>query len=134
MSSESPACTVSRLDHVVLTVLSVEDTAAWYVKHLGMKHHVDGQGRHSVHFGDGHKINLHELGREFEPKATHPTRGSGDLCFVTDDHIEAVKQKLEQAGVDILVNEDDKQIVKRTSAAGTLTSIYFRDPDGNLVE
>ena len=73
---------IARLDHVVLTTRHRERCVDFYTRVLGMRLETFGQGRIAFRFGD-QKINLHEAGREFEPKATRPTPGSGDLCFVT---------------------------------------------------
>lgn len=118
---------VTGLDHLVLTVASIEEACAFYVDLLGMRRHSFADGRTAVHFGD-HKINLHEKGREFEPKALHPTPGSGDLCFVVAD-LEDAMRNLVAAGVDIELGP-----VTRDGARGEMTSIYLRDPDHNLIE
>ena len=118
---------VMGLDHLVLTVASIERTCTFYEAALGMQRETFAGGRTALKFG-AQKINLHEAGREFEPKAIHPTPGSGDLCFVVDD-VEGAQQRLEQEGVDIIEGP-----VARTGARGELLSIYCRDPDGNLIE
>ena len=74
------------------------------------------------------KINLHQVGEEFEPKATHPAPGSGDLCFVVDD-VHGAQKRLEEEGIEIIEGP-----VARTGAMGALLSVYCRDPDGNLIE
>ncbi len=73
---------VDRLDHLVLTVRSIPATCDFYTRVLGMTEVTFGNGRKALQFGS-QKINLHEAGKEFEPKAQHPTPGSGDLCFIT---------------------------------------------------
>src|SRR5690349_13916649 len=73
---------VDRIDHLVLTVRDVEATCAFYATALGMRAVTFGEGRRALAFG-AQKINLHQAGREFEPKALRPTPGSGDLCFIT---------------------------------------------------
>jgi catechol 2,3-dioxygenase-like lactoylglutathione lyase family enzyme len=87
-----------------------------------------GGGRTALRFG-GSKINLHQAGHEFEPKADRPTPGSADLCFIVDDPIEDVVSQLGAAGVAI-----EEGPVPRTGATGDLISCYLRDPDGNLIE
>ncbi len=87
-----------------------------------------GGGRRALHFGE-QKINLHEAGREFDPKAWHPTPGSADLCFITQVSLEQVIAHVKSCGVEILEGP-----AKRTGAVGSLESIYIRDPDGNLIE
>lgn len=82
----------------------------------------------ALHFGR-QKINLHLAGHEFEPKAERPVPGSGDLCFLTDTPIDDVVAHLNARNVDIIEGP-----VARTGAVGALRSVYFRDPDGNLIE
>ncbi len=119
--------TITGLDHLVLTVASIERTCAFYEKGLGIVRETFAGGRTALKFGS-QKINLHEAGNEFEPKAVHPTPGSGDLCFVVDD-VHAAQKRLEKEGVEIIEGP-----VMRTGAAGELLSVYCRDPDGNLLE
>jgi catechol 2,3-dioxygenase-like lactoylglutathione lyase family enzyme len=119
---------VNRFDHVVLTVASIEATVEFYTQVLGMTAVTFGGGRTALRFGRS-KINLHQAGHEFEPKARRPTPGSMDLCFVVDDPIEAVLAELAAAGVAV-----EEGPVPRTGATGELISCYLRDPDGNLIE
>jgi catechol 2,3-dioxygenase-like lactoylglutathione lyase family enzyme len=119
---------IARLDHLVLTVADVERTVEFYADVLGMTPATFGQGRRSLAFGD-QKLNLHQAGHEFEPKATHPTRGSADLCFVSATPLADVVTHLEARGVAI-----EEGPVSRTGATGPIMSVYFRDPDGNLIE
>lgn len=119
---------VSHLDHLVLTVANIEESCTFYTTVLGMERVTFGQGRTALAFGT-QKINLHEQGNEFEPKATHPTPGSADLCFITETPITVVVGWLAKWGV--LVEEGP---VYRTGAKQKLLSVYFRDPDGNLIE
>ena len=119
---------VLSLDHLVLTVASIDETVRFYERALGMTKVVFGsEQRVALRFGD-QKINLHQSGREFEPKATSPAPGSADLCFIVDD-FNGIKGQLDKAGVAILVDESP-----RTGANGPIRSIYIRDPDGNLIE
>ena len=120
--------TLDRLDHLVLTVRDLEATCAFYETVLGMRRESFGQGRTALHFGR-QKINLHQAGREFEPKARKPTPGSADLCFLAATPIAEVVAHLEAHGIAI---EDGP--VARTGAEGPITSVYLRDPDGNLIE
>ena len=119
---------VERLDHLVLTVASIEKTVAFYETVLGMKAERFGPdaSRMALKFGD-QKINLHEVGREFEPKSATPTAGSGDLCFIVNNFTE-VARHLAANGVEIIDQGP------RTGALGEIQSIYFRDPDMNLIE
>jgi catechol 2,3-dioxygenase-like lactoylglutathione lyase family enzyme len=119
---------IDRLDHIVLTVKDIEKTCEFYNDILGMKVAVFGGGRKALHFGR-QKINLHEAGKEFEPKADQPTRGSADLCFITDTPLEHVIAHLHSYNIDI-----EEGPVKRTGALGPIVSVYVRDPDRNLIE
>jgi catechol 2,3-dioxygenase-like lactoylglutathione lyase family enzyme len=92
---------IEGLDHLVLTVADVGRTRDFYGRVLGMEPVVFGEGRHALAFG-AQKINLHEAGREFEPKAAVPTPGSADLCFLTDAPVAEVVEHLAANGVEIL--------------------------------
>lgn len=120
--------TISGIDHFVLTVASIESTCEFYASNLGMSVETFGEGRKALRFGD-QKINLHEAGKEFEPKAKAPMAGSGDFCLITNDDLEAVISHLKENGVQI-----EEGPVSRTGAKGSITSVYIRDPDDNLVE
>jgi len=119
---------INRLDHLVLTVKDIEDTCTFYSKVLGMKEITFGGGRKALAFGN-QKINLHEYANEFEPKTLRPTPGSADLCFVTAVPLPEVIEHVRSCGVEIIEGP-----VERMGALGPITSIYFRDPDGNLIE
>jgi len=119
---------IESLDHFVLTVASMETTCSFYETVLGMTVEVFGEGRKALKFGN-QKINLHERGREFEPKSQKPTPGSGDFCLIAAGSIENVVSHLNECDVQI---EDGP--VPRTGANGPIMSVYFRDPDLNLVE
>jgi catechol 2,3-dioxygenase-like lactoylglutathione lyase family enzyme len=119
---------VDHLDHLVLTVRDVDATCAFYAHALGMEPLTFGEGRKALRFGS-QKINLHQAGREFEPKATHPTPGSADLCFLTTVPLAGVIDHLRGCGVPIVEGPVD-----RTGAEGPIRSVYIRDPDGNFVE
>jgi len=119
---------IDRLDHLVLTVRDLERTVAFYESVLGMTTTRDPGRPVSVHFGR-QKINLHQADRTFEPKALTPTPGSGDLCLITEYPLDDVVAHLDKHGVDIELGP-----VPRTGATGPITSVYFRDPDQNLLE
>lgn len=119
---------IDRLDHLVLTVKNVTRTCEFYSKVLGMEIVTFGEGRKALAFG-AQKINLHESGKEFEPKAHRPTPGSADLCFITSIPLPKVIEHLHYCGVEIIEGP-----VKRTGAVGQMLSVYFRDPDMNLIE
>lgn len=119
---------IGRLDHIVLTVRSIEATCAFYERVLGMRAIAFDAGRRALVFGS-QKINLHQAGREFAPKAAHPTPGSADVCFITDVPLQRVQEHLAACGIGIVEGP-----VRKTGAGGPLLSVYIRDPDGNLVE
>ena len=119
---------IKQIDHLVLTVADVEASCRFYTTILGMEEVSFGQGRKAVVFGD-QKINFHQHGQELEPRALHPTRGSGDLCLITDDSISEVIGKIQSCGIEIIEGP-----VARTGAKVPMTSIYIRDPDQNLIE
>jgi catechol 2,3-dioxygenase-like lactoylglutathione lyase family enzyme len=119
---------INRLDHLVLTVADLDITVEFYTRVLGMEPVAFKGGRKALRFGHS-KINLHQAGHEFEPKAARPTPGSADLCFIADESLEEVITGLRCAGVPI-----EEGPVERTGATGTIASVYLRDPDGNLIE
>ncbi|MGX5219435.1 VOC family protein [Pseudomonas sp. S9] len=119
---------IERLDHLVFTVASINKTVDFYTRVLGMRHETFGEGRSALVFGQ-QKFNLHELGKEFEPKARRPTPGAMDLCLITSWPTDKVLAHLAEQGV--VVTEGP---VKRTGATGPIESLYFRDPDDNLIE
>jgi catechol 2,3-dioxygenase-like lactoylglutathione lyase family enzyme len=116
------------IDHVVLTVEDVDRTIAWYGDVLGLSVTSYGDGRLALTFGE-QKLNLHAAGREIAPHAQRPTPGSADVCFIVDASTDETVAALRQAGVEIELGP-----VERIGATATLTSVYVRDPDGNLVE
>ena len=119
---------LTRIDHVVLTVADLAATIAFYERVLGMRHVVSGD-RHALHFGDC-KLNLHPEVNDYPPlKAAVPTLGSEDICLVAEGPIDDVVARLRAEGVEIEVGP-----VARDGALGTMTSVYIRDPDANLVE
>lgn len=119
---------IESLDHLVLTVVDIERTVSFYCGVLGMEQVTFAGGRTALCFGR-QKINLHQRGHEFEPKALTPMPGSADLCFVTLWTPDQVVARLADAGVAI-----EEGPVARTGAMGPIISVYVRDPDGNLVE
>jgi catechol 2,3-dioxygenase-like lactoylglutathione lyase family enzyme len=123
-----PLVVIDRIDHLVLTVADLDQTIDFYVRVLGMQPITFGAGRRALRFGP-HKLNLHQAGRELEPKARRPTPGSVDVCLVTTTPLARVVAHLQACQV--LVEAGP---VARTGATGPITSVYFRDPDGNLIE
>ena len=119
---------IDSLDHLVLTVQDIQTTCEFYSRILGMQVVTFAEGRKALQFGN-QKINLHQRGKEIEPKAQHPTPGSADLCFLTSMPLEQVIAYLQSQNVALLLSP-----VERTGATESLVSLYFRDPDGNLLE
>lgn len=119
---------IDRLDHFVLTVADLDRTCEFYRRVLGMEPVTFGEGRRALSFGS-QKINLHLAGKEFEPKAERPVPGSADVCFITSVPVAQAQAHLAACGVDVFLGP-----VKRTGATGPITSLYFRDPDLNLIE
>ncbi len=119
---------IERLDHLVLTVTDLACTVDFYTRVLGMQRVVFGKGRLALAFG-AQKINLHQAGHEFEPKAQKPTPGSADLCFIVATPLAEVIEHLQRSHVVIVEGP-----VRRTGAQGAIMSVYVRDPDDNLIE
>ena len=119
---------IERIDHLVLTVKNVETSCVFYTKVLGMQEVTFQGGRKAVVFGN-QKINFHELGQEFDPKANRPSPGSADLCFITSASMAQIRNHLDTCGVPNIEGP-----VERTGAMGPMTSVYIRDPDQNLIE
>jgi catechol 2,3-dioxygenase-like lactoylglutathione lyase family enzyme len=119
---------IDRIDHVVLTVRDIERTCEFYARVLGMQAITFAGGRKALAFGN-QKFNLHQTGKEFDPKAERPTPGSADFCLITRVPMAQVVEHLRACNVDLLEGP-----VTRTGAAGPIVSVYFRDPDLNLLE
>ena len=119
---------INRLDHLVLTVKDIDKTVDFYTKVLGMEKEIFKGTRVALKFGN-QKINLHQLGNEFEPKAFNVKDGSADLCFIIDTPLIEAKNYIESLNIVI-----EEGIVSRTGANGKIDSIYLRDPDLNLIE
>lgn len=119
---------INHIDHIVLTVANIDKTIKFYTQIMGFEVITFGDNRKALAFGN-QKINLHQKDHEFEPKAERPTPGSADLCFITQTDIHDVLEELKQKHIEII-----EGIVDRTGAVGKIKSIYFRDPDQNLIE
>lgn len=119
---------IDRVDHFVLTVKDIDATWDFYSKACGMDVVVFGEGRKALSFGR-QKINLHQAGAEFLPKAAHPTKGSADFCLISSVPLEEVMSNLQAHHIAI-----EEGPINRTGATGPIRSVYFRDPDQNLVE
>jgi catechol 2,3-dioxygenase-like lactoylglutathione lyase family enzyme len=119
---------IDSIDHVVLTVKDIGATCEFYSKVLGMEIVTFGEGRKALAFGS-QKINLQKLGRESTLIAEKPTPGSADICFVTSLPVADVIAHLNSCGVRLVGGP-----VERNGARGMMMSVYFRDPDLNLVE
>jgi catechol 2,3-dioxygenase-like lactoylglutathione lyase family enzyme len=119
---------IERLDHLVLTVADLVETCHFCVRVLGMELVTYGDARRALVFGS-QKINIHERGKEFEPKAVMATPGSADLCFITKTPLDEVVEHLQQCKIPVVAGP-----VQRVGALGPIVSVYCRDPDGNLIE
>ena len=119
---------ISRLDHLVLTVRNIDESTSFYESVLGMEKILFGNDRVALKFGN-QKINLHEHGNEFEPKAPQAVPGSADLCFITALELPQAMAQVKKMGVEIIAGP-----VERNGANGPILSFYFRDPDQNLIE
>jgi catechol 2,3-dioxygenase-like lactoylglutathione lyase family enzyme len=119
---------IDAIDHVVLTVRDIDATCGFYSKVLGMEIVTFGEGRKALSFGS-QKINLQQLGRESTLRAEKPTSGSADVCFITSVSLAAVIAHLNTCGVKPIAGP-----VERDGARGPMMSVYFRDPDMNLIE
>ncbi|WP_267402846.1 MULTISPECIES: VOC family protein [unclassified Chryseobacterium] len=119
---------IQNIDHLVLTVADIDKTIDFYTQILGFEVVIFGDNRKALTFGN-QKINLHQKGKEFEPKAEYPTSGSADLCFIATTDIHEVLKELQDKNIEII-----EGIVDRTGALGKIKSVYFRDPDLNLIE
>jgi Raf kinase inhibitor-like YbhB/YbcL family protein len=113
---------------IAATVENPEQSIAWYSRVLGMQPRSFGEGRQALHFGQ-QKINLHPADGRIEPRATHPTPGSADLCVISATPLEEIQRHLATLDVEV-----ESGPVPRAGASGPITSLYIRDPDGNLVE
>ena len=119
---------IDHLDHIVLTTKDMPRCIAFYVDLLAMQLEMFGEGRMAFKFGQ-QKINLHEQGKEFLPKAHLPMPGSLDLCFIASLPLDHVIARLVQSNWPI-----EEGPVMRTGAMFKIRSIYLRDPDQNLIE
>ena len=119
---------IRAIDHFVLVVLSIETTVEFYTRVLGLEAREIAPGRWALHFGN-QKINLQQLHLNVDKQTRHPNRGAGDFCLLTDTPIAEVVSHLEQQGVKIIAGPG-----QRIGATGPILSVYFHDPDENLVE
>jgi catechol 2,3-dioxygenase-like lactoylglutathione lyase family enzyme len=122
---------IDHIDHVVLTTRDLKACLHFYTEVLGMKFEnfqTPQQTRIALKFGN-QKINVHEWGKEFTPRAHVAAPGTLDLCFIAAVPLEKVIEKLNQEGVKIIEGP-----VMKTGATSKIRSVYVRDPDLNLVE
>ncbi len=120
---------ITSIDHIVLTTSDIERTLAFYTQVLGMQEISFGDNRKALLFGQ-QKINLHEVGKEILPNASNANTGTLDICLLTDTPLDEVMDTLIKHNVAVL----EGGIVPRTGAVGKISSIYCRDPEGNLIE
>jgi catechol 2,3-dioxygenase-like lactoylglutathione lyase family enzyme len=119
---------IVHLDHLVLTTIDRAACVDFYTRVLGMTLETFAGGRSALRF-NRQKINIHERGHEFEPKAHLPVPGALDLCFIADQPLDNVIAHLQSCAWPIIEGP-----VERTGATHKLRSIYVRDPDLNLIE
>lgn len=119
---------IRAIDHFVLVVLSIEATIEFYTRVLGLEAREISPGRWALHFGN-QKINLQQLHKSVDPQTLHPSRGAGDFCLLTDTPIQDVVDQLHRENVKIINGP-----IHRTGARGPILSVYFYDPDENLIE
>ena len=119
---------IDRFDHMVLTVANIDETCDFYRRVLGMEKAVFAGGRVALGFGR-QKINLHPAENPYTPRAKNAVTGAGDLCLITGTPLDDVIAHLQAEGVEIIEGP-----VAKTGAMGPITSVYFRDPDENLIE
>ena len=119
---------ISSLDHLVITAGDLQATIDFYTRVLGMEHVTFGNNLHAVHFGT-QKFNIHDASTDVSPKARNIVPGSADFCLISETPVSQVIQHLEDYGIEV-----EEGPVRRSGAAGVLESVYFRDPDGNLIE
>jgi catechol 2,3-dioxygenase-like lactoylglutathione lyase family enzyme len=121
-----------RFDHIVLTVKDIAETTKFYQRALGFEREIfqgsDGRPRYALRFGN-QKINLQDRATDTVNKAQSPTFGSADFCLIAALPLEKVLDHLRAENIAIVAGP-----VTRRGAVGTMQSVYFRDPDGNLVE
>ncbi len=122
------AIAIDRIDHFVITAGDLEATARFYARVLGMEIVRYGAGRTALHFGR-QKINLHQQGAEAQPNAPAAAPGAADICFIAEGPFESVLAHLAAEQIETVYGPIEQQ-----GALGAMDSIYFRDPDGNLVE
>jgi len=120
---------VPHLDHCVIAVSDWERSNRFYAEVLGAELVELDKGRYAYRFGE-QQLNVHGPGSEPHPRAADPVRpGNSDLCFSWDGPIEAAAEHLRANGVEVELGP-----VERTGARGSGASVYFRDPDGSLLE
>ena len=119
---------VTGIDHIVITAADAERAVSFYERALGMRVKRPSRGPVALHFGS-QKIHVHQAGSEFRPNARAAAPGTADICFTTDVPLAEMRAHLASCGVTLEVEK-----VIREGALGPMASIYFRDPDGNLLE
>jgi catechol 2,3-dioxygenase-like lactoylglutathione lyase family enzyme len=121
--------TIDRIDHLVITAADLEKTASWYQRVLGMERETFGASRRTALRFGSQKLNLHQAGAEFHPNAAAAAPGTIDICFITGIAAPDIVSHLKSCGVAV-----EEGPVEKTGALGPMSSVYCRDPDGNLIE
>ncbi|HUC17858.1 MAG TPA: VOC family protein [Acetobacteraceae bacterium] len=121
--------TIDRIDHIVITCADLEKTASWYQRVLGMERETFGANRRTALRFGSQKLNLHQAGAEFQPNAAAARPGTIDICFITGIPAPSIVAHLTACGVPV-----EEGPVEKIGALGPMSSVYCRDPDGNLIE
>ena len=119
---------IERIDHFVITVSDIDKTINFYKRVLGMSVIAFANDRKALRFGN-QKINIHQAGKEMKPNAQNAAMGTADVCFISDHPLETVQNHLQSEHIHIEYGP-----IEQHGAVGIMDSVYFRDPDGNLIE
>lgn len=119
---------LTQFDHIVITCQDLAKSAAFYRDVLGMKLDELSDGRVEAHFGS-HKINLQPAGVQYGPPSNAGRTWTGNICIIAEEPVQEIAKDLIFSGVTI-----EEGPVRKIGAMGPIQSIYFRDPDENLIE
>ena len=122
------AISIERMDHFVITASDIDKTINFYKRVLGMSAIVFANDRKALRFGN-QKINIHQAGKEVKPNAQNAAIGTADICFISERSLETVQNHLQSEHIRI-----ESGPIEQHGAVGIMDSVYFRDPDGNLIE
>jgi len=119
--------TIERVNHLILKVKDIDETCSFYRDILGMEVETFSVRRSALKFG-GQQLNIHQKSKSFDPEGQAPAPGPIDISFKVAESVEQIKAELKSKKIQV------EGIVQRPGATGKMTSIYFRDPDENLIE